>query len=176
MTLISGILFGLAPALQAARANLSEAIKESEAHASFGPRRHRLSAAMVCAEVALSLILLIGSGLLIRTFVVLLDTDPGFKAQNLLTLQIWTNGSKFKSTPALAGFYQDLVRRIEATPGVRSAAVVGAGLPLERGVNLNPGIWIEGRRNSFRRFPRSYTWLFPDARRAAACRKVLPGW
>jgi putative ABC transport system permease protein len=146
VAVLTGILFGLTPALQAARANLNEALKESDGHASFGKGRHRLSAAMVCAEVALSLILLIGSGLLIRTFVSLLDTDPGFNPQNLLTVQIWTTGSKYNSTPALSGFYEELVRRLEAIPGVQSAAMVGAGPPLDRGVNLNPGVWVEGQQ------------------------------
>jgi len=146
VAVISAILFGLAPALQAARANLQEAIKESEGHASFGRRRHRLSAAMVCAEVALSLILPIGSGLLIRTFVNLLDTDPGFNPQNMLAVQIWTTGSKYRSTPALSGFYEELVRRIGSIPGVQSVAIVAAGLPLDQGVNLNPGVWVDGHR------------------------------
>jgi predicted permease len=145
LAVLTGIVFGLAPALQAARANLNAALKESEGHASFGPRRQRLSAAMICAEMALSLILLVGSGLLIRTFISLLDTDPGFNPQNLLTVQVWTTGSKYNSTPALSGFYNELLRRIEAISGVQSAAVVGAGLPLDRGVNLNPGVWIDGQ-------------------------------
>jgi predicted permease len=159
VAVLTGILFGLAPALQAARGNLNVAIKESEGHATFGVRRHRLSAAMVCAEVALSLILLIGSGLLIRTFVSLLDTDPGFNPQHMLTVQIWTTGSKYNSTPALSGFYNELVRRIVAIPGVQNAAVVGAGLPLETGVNLNPGVWVEGHQ----RFPSvDYREITPD--------------
>jgi predicted permease len=159
IAVVTGILFGLAPALQAARANLNEAIKESEGHASFGLRRHRMSTAMVCAEVALSLILLIGSGLLIRTFISLLDTDPGFNPQNLLTLQIWTTGSKYTSTPALSGFCDELVRRVEAIPGVQGAAVVGAGLPLDTGVNLNPGVWVEGHQQ----FPSvDYREVTPD--------------
>jgi predicted permease len=141
----TGILFGLAPAVQAARASLNEALKDSEGRASSGFHRRRMSAAMVCAEVALSLILLIGSGLLIRTFIGLLSTDPGFNPHNLLTVQIWTLGSKYHSTPALSGFYQELERRIKAIPGVQSAAVVAAGLPLERGINLNPGVWMNGK-------------------------------
>jgi predicted permease len=159
VAVLTGILFGLAPALQAAGVNLNEAIKASESHASFGPRRHRLSAAMVCAEVALSLILLIGSGLLIRTFIGLLDKDPGFNPQNLLSVQVWTTGSKYTSTSALSGFYDELVRRIEAIPGVQSAAVVGAGLPLDSGVNLNPGVWVDGHQ----RFPSvDYREITPD--------------
>ncbi len=142
--LLTGILFGIAPAFQAAGTGVNETLKESEGRASLSLHRRRLSAAMVCAEVALSLILLIGSGLLIRTFVGLLTTDPGFNPRNLLTLQIWSTGSKYNSTPALHTFYQDLQRRIEAIPGVQSASIVAAGLPLERGINLNPGVMVNG--------------------------------
>lgn len=145
VAVLTGILFGLAPALHAGRADLNESLKESEGRASSGLHRRKLSSAMICAEVALSLILLIGSGLLIRTFVSLLSTDPGFNPRNMLTVQIWTTGSKYQSTPALSGFYDDLVRRIEAIPGVQGAAIVAAGLPLDTGGNLNPGVWVEGQ-------------------------------
>ncbi len=143
--LFTGILFGAAPTFQAARAGVNENLKETEGRTSLGLHHRRLGSAMVCAEVALSLILLIGSGLLIRTFVGLLSTDPGFNPRNLLTLQIWTTGSKYNSTPALHAFYQDMQRRIEAIPGVESASIVAAGLPLERGINLNPGVVVNGR-------------------------------
>jgi predicted permease len=146
IAVLAGILFGLAPAFQVSRANLNDALKEGVQYASAGLRHRRFSSGMVCAEMALSLILLIGSGLLIRTFVGLLNTDPGFSPQKMLTVQIWTTGSQYSSTPALANFYQELVRRIEAVPGVQSAAVVAAGLPLERGGNDNPGVWVGGRR------------------------------
>jgi len=144
VALLTGILFGLAPALQASHANLNESLREGEARATFSLRRRRLSAGMVSAEVALSLILLVGSGLLIRTFASLLRTYAGFDPHGLLTLEIWTTGSKYDSTPALSNFYQELVRRIEAIPGVQSAAVVAAGSPLEGGGNDNPGVRIGG--------------------------------
>lgn len=144
VAVLTGILFGLAPALQASRTNLNESLKEGEGRATFSLRRRRLSAGMVSAEVALSLILLVGSGLLIRTFASLLRTNAGFDPQGMLTLETWTTGSKYDSTPALASFYQELVRRIEAIPGVQSAAVVGAGSPLETGGNDNPGVRIGG--------------------------------
>jgi predicted permease len=146
VAVLTGTLFGFAPALHAARGNLNEALKADEGRAGFGLHRRKLSAAMVCAEVALSLILLIGSGLLIRTFISLLSTDPGFNPHNMLTVQIWTTGSKYNSTPALARYYQELVRRMETIPGVQSAAIVAAGLPLDRGGNVNPGVWVEGRQ------------------------------
>lgn len=142
IAVLTGILFGLAPAVQASRTNLNESLKEGETRTTHSLRRGRLTAAMVCAEVALSLLLLVGSGLLIRTFVGLLRTDPGFDPGGMLTVEIWTTGSKYKSAAQLANFYQELVRRIEAVPGVRSAALVAAGLPLERGGNVNPGVRV----------------------------------
>ena len=142
VALLTGILFGFAPALHTSRTNLNESLKEGETRATFSLRGRRLSAALVSAEVALSLVLLVGSGLLIRTFAGLLRTDPGFDPQGMLTLGIWTTGSKHDSTPALANFYEELVRRIRAIPGVKNAAVVAAGLPLERGGNVNPGVRV----------------------------------
>jgi putative ABC transport system permease protein len=146
--LLTGILFGITPAFQAAGTGVNETLKESEGRASLGLHRRRLSAAMVSAEVALSLILLIGSGLLIRTFIGLLSTDPGFNPRNMLALQIWTTGSKYNSTPALHAFYQEVQQRITAIPGVQSASVVAAGLPLERGINLNPGVMVNGHEEN----------------------------
>ncbi len=136
VAIATGILFGLAPALQASRTDLNESLKASGAQASISRGRRRLSAAMVSGEVALSLVLLLGSGLLIKTFANLLRTNPGFDPHHVLSLQIWTTGSKYNSTPALANFYRNLVHRIDAIPGVKSSAVVAVGLPLERGGNV----------------------------------------
>ncbi len=144
VAVLTGILFGLAPAHQAWRSNLTESLKEGETRTTFGLRGRRLGALMVSAEVALALLLLVASGLLMRTFAGLLRIDPGFDPRNMLTLEIWTTGSKLDSTPALANFYEALVGRIEAIPGVKSAAVVAAGLPLEGGGNVNPGVRIGG--------------------------------
>ncbi|PYU91929.1 MAG: hypothetical protein DMG25_13285 [Acidobacteria bacterium] len=148
VAVLTGLLSGLAPALTASRANLNESLKEGAGAAGLSPRRGRLSAAMVCLETALSLVLLIGSGLLIRTLVNLLRTNPGFDPHHALAVEIWTTGLKYDSMPALANFYQELVSRIEAVPGVESAAVVAAGLPLERGGNTNPGLRIGGQLES----------------------------
>ena len=92
------------------------------------------------------LVLLVGSGLLIRTLVNLLCVDPGFEPHHVLSLQIWTTGSRYKSSGALAGLYEDVVRRIKLIPGVESAAVVGAGLPLEPGGNVP--LKISGQKDS----------------------------
>jgi putative ABC transport system permease protein len=142
VAIAAGILFGLAPALEASRTNLNESLKEGARRASVGRGRRRLSDGMVSVEVALSLILLIGAGLLIVTFTNLLRTNPGFDPHDMLALSIWTTGSKYNSMPDLASFYQDLVRRMDAIPGVQSTAVVSGGLPLETGLNLNPGVRV----------------------------------
>lgn len=142
VAVLTGILFGIVPALQGSRVTLSESLKESTGRTSFGLRRSRLSHGMVSVEVALSLVLLIGAGLLIVTFANLVRTDPGFDARNMLALPIWTTGSRYNSMAKLADFYQGLVRRITAIPGVQSAAVVGAGLPLRFGGNSNPGVRV----------------------------------
>jgi predicted permease len=146
VAVLAGILFGLAPALQAARADLREYLKESGRWSSAGRSHRRLQGALATAEMALSLVLLVGSGLLIRTFANLLSTDPGFDPRPVLSLQVWTTGSQYKSQDALATFYANVVRRIEAVPGVESAAVVAAGLPLEQGGN--EGFQILGRKDS----------------------------
>lgn len=131
--LLASILFGMVPAVRASRPDLANPLKEAGGWASL--RRHRLGSVLVSAEVALSLVLLVGSGLLIRTFANLLRTKPGIDPHNVLSVPIWTTGTQYKSGGDLARFYETALGRIEAIPGVESAAVVAAGLPLERGGN-----------------------------------------
>jgi predicted permease len=145
IAVMAGILFGLAPALRASRQDLNDSLKEGGGRGSS--QRHRLGSALVVAEVALSLVLLVGSGLLIETFANLLRTDPGFDPHNVLSLPIWTTGTQYNSGGDLANFYEGALRRIEAIPGVDSAAVVAAGLPLERGGN--DYIRVAGERQGF---------------------------
>ncbi|HET7215772.1 MAG TPA: ABC transporter permease [Terriglobia bacterium] len=133
VAMLSGILFGVAPAFRTSRMDLSEAIKEGGERGTSG--RYRLGSALASAEVSLSLVLLVGSGLLLGTFIHLLHINPGFDPHNVLSLQIWTTGPQFKSGTGLANLYEDALRRIRTIPGVQSAAVVAAGLPLERGGN-----------------------------------------
>lgn len=132
--IVAGILFGLAPAVQVFRADVNEILKESGGRAISG--RHGLGSALAVGEVALSLVLLIGSGLLIKTFVNLLRVDLGFQPEHVLSLQIWTVGAHYKSNSELATLHENIVRRLEAVPGVESASVIAAGLPLERGGNV----------------------------------------
>jgi len=157
VALLSGILFGVAPAFRASWLDLNEALKEGGARGIS--RRHRLGLALASTEVALSLVLLVGSSLLIETFVHLLRTDPGFDPHNVLSVPIWTTGTQYKSVADLANLYEDALRRIRALPGVDSAAVVAAGLPLETGGN--DYIHIAGQKDA-EGFSADYREITPE--------------
>ena len=133
VSLLTGVLFGLAPAIYATRTNLSETLKEGDGRASAGGRRSRLRKGLVAAEFALSLVLLTGAGLMISTFAKLIATDPGFDPRHVLAIEFWLTGSKYDSTQAILNFYRAVERRIETLPGVKGVGIVAAGLPLERG-------------------------------------------
>ncbi len=139
--LLTGVLFGLVPALRGSRAELHDSLKEG-GRATGTARQGRLRGALVVAEVALSLVLLVGAGLLIGTMRNMLRTDPGFEPRGVLTAEIWLTGTGRDFTAQISGLYRDLVARLEGVPGVRSAAVVEAGLPLTRGGNR--GVRLDG--------------------------------
>jgi len=137
VSLMTGLLFGLAPALQASRLNLTEALKEGDRGSAS--TRQRLRSVLVISEVALTLTLLVGAGLLIQSFRRVLQVDPGFKPQNLLTMQVSVNNPDGHQ---IATFFQQLQENIRKLPGVKSVAVSN-GLPL--GVANNPIFIIVGR-------------------------------
>jgi putative ABC transport system permease protein len=141
VVLITGILFGLAPALRASRANLSETLKEG-GRSLVGSGNQRLRSALVVAEVALSLVLLIGAGLLIRSFVRVQQVEPGFAAQNVLSLRLSVDGTTYEKQPRRMSFYKQLWERISQIPGVESAGGSSI-LPLSGG-NSWGSISIEG--------------------------------
>ena len=127
LSVFTGLAFGVAPAWQASRASSARVI---------GSRQQaRLRNGLVVGEIALSLILLVGAGLLIQTFARLIGTDPGFETRRLVSAEIWLTGTRYDSTRAISGFYRDLTSRLAALPGVQGAAVVEAGLPLQQGGN-----------------------------------------
>jgi putative ABC transport system permease protein len=128
VSLLTGVLFGLAPALQSSRLNLNQALKEG-GRGTAGKADNRLRGAFVIAEVALSLVLLVGAGLLIRSFVHLLNVDTGFRPERLLTLRVELSQAKVQDPAQAAGFYQQVLERIQALPGVEAASVVNA-LPI----------------------------------------------
>ena len=141
LSVMSGVLFGLAPAWQLSKPDLNSALKEGGRQGTSGS--HRLRALLVVSEVALSLMLLISAGLLIRSFLQLVKTDPGFNSANLLTMNLVLPGAKYKDEPQRAAFYSELVRRVEGLPGVESTAAVNH-LPLGGSNSSNPFL-IEGQ-------------------------------
>jgi putative ABC transport system permease protein len=143
VAMLTGLIFGLVPALQASIFNPNETLKEGGRDSSSGSRGNRIRGLLVIAEVAVSLVLLIGAGLLINSFLRLRNVDPGFRTDNLLTMKIVLPQLKYPSQERRSAFYTDVVRRVEALPGVKSAAVT-TNLPLYKQGN-STGINIEGR-------------------------------
>ncbi len=142
LSLATGILFGLVPAVQASRADLNITLKETGARGGSGLRQNKLRGLLVMAEMALAMVLLIGAGLLIRTFSALHNVAPGFDAHNVLTMDTALTGSRFDRTKAIDLMTREALDRIHAIPGVEAAAATSY-LPLEGGLGL--GFIIEGR-------------------------------
>jgi predicted permease len=134
LTALTGLVFGVAPALAASRIDLNSALKEGGRSAMQGHEHHRLRAALVVGEVALSLVLLAGAGLLVRSFARLLETDLGFQPEHVLTASLSLPASQYTADRQLRSFYRDLVERLEQLPGVRAGGA-STDLPLEGGWN-----------------------------------------
>ncbi|HKG91901.1 MAG TPA: ABC transporter permease [Gemmatimonadaceae bacterium] len=140
----TGLLFGLAPALQSARPNLNETLRDAGARgSSAGRSRQRVRSALVVAEVALSLILLVGATLMIRSFVSLQSVQPGFDPGNVLTMRLFLGGANYDSLQQRTVFFDQLLARVRALPGVTSAGIIN-NLPLG-GSNNNSSIVVEGQ-------------------------------
>src|SRR6266704_5688491 len=135
-SLCVGVVLGLLPAWQATTADPHVGLKEGTGRATTGAGTGRLRGALVVSESALSLVLLVGAGLLFRTVANLMRTDAGFDPRRVVAAEIWLTGSRYDSTSTIAAFYDRLRERLEASPGVRWAAVIEAGIPLVRGGNL----------------------------------------
>ncbi|HEV8187224.1 MAG TPA: ABC transporter permease [Pyrinomonadaceae bacterium] len=143
VSVATGLVFGLAPAIQAVRFNQIETLKEGGRDAATGGSGKRLRSLLVMAEVAISLVLLIGAGLLINSFLRLRNVDPGFRAENLLTMKIVLPEPKYEKWKMRSTFYSDLIQRVQSLPGVKSAAVT-TNLPLYSQGN-SIGVSIEGK-------------------------------
>ena len=147
LSVFSGILFGLAPALRIARIDLhsvlSDGTRGSAGTGAVWGRGNNLRRLLVVSELALSVILLIGAGLLTRSFAHLESVSPGFNPQNVLTLELTMNGHRYKDGPALLAAYRQLNERLERIPGVSAAGSI-TSLPLSEMFAWGP-ITIEGR-------------------------------
>jgi putative ABC transport system permease protein len=143
VTLITTLLFGLAPALESSKPDLTVSLKESGQKGATGSSGQRLRAALVVAEVALSLVLVVGAGLMIRSFIKLQQVDPGFNPENILTLRVTLPGSRYPENSDLNAFFDQAERRIGSLAGVVS---IGATTkPALTGYNYTTDFTIEGR-------------------------------
>ena len=119
----TGLVFGLAPALQASQGDLNESLKEGGRGGGEGARGRRVRNALVVAEVALALVLLAGAGLMIKSFLRLQEVELGFNPERVLSMRVQLSGTNYREGARTVAFYEQLIERIEATPGVQAAAI-----------------------------------------------------
>jgi putative ABC transport system permease protein len=142
LSVLTSLIFGLLPALEASRPNTNESLKEGGRGTTAG-RAHRVLNWFVVAQVALSLMLLIGSGLMIKSLLRLQSVDPGFDRNNLLTVSVTLPRAKYTEPPKRIEFFQQLLARVRQLPGVR--AVGAASAPPFMGLGAATGFDIEGQ-------------------------------
>lgn len=135
VSVLTGIVFGMIPAVQLARTDLNSTLKDASGRSGTGLHRNRTFGALVVSEVALALVLLVSSALLVRTFIELRNVNPGFNTHNILTARVSMVGQKYTRAAAVESLDRQAEERIEAIPGV-VAATPAVSLPLESSVDL----------------------------------------
>jgi putative ABC transport system permease protein len=159
LSLLTVLLFGLVPAWQSGRIHLNDALKESGRGASRG---QGLRGVLVVAEIALTLVLLIGSGLMLRSLIHLQRVDLGFNPENLLTVRVSLLDSKYPEPHQVAAYYEQLLARIKRLPGVESAGITSSP-PMIKLNNMSSGFQIEGQPVEPGRGPTArYAVVSPD--------------
>jgi putative ABC transport system permease protein len=146
LTLLTGLLFGLAPALQSSRPNLVRTLKES-GQRSVGGLSPRLRRILTVGEIALALVLLIGAGLLINSFRALLQVAPGFNPERVLTFELAPTTVKYDTSEKRSALYQSIIERLHAIPGVATVGAI-SHLPVVHGGGQAYPINVEGRPKS----------------------------
>lgn len=129
LAILTGVLFGLTPALRAYQMGLSAGLREG-IRSTASESSRRLDSWLVGAQVALSIMLLIGAGLLLKSFAHLLAVNPGFRPENLLTMRLSLSGQRYDSPEKMTHFYDALIERVRGTPGVRAAGLI-SNLPIQ---------------------------------------------
>ena len=142
LSLATGLLFGLLPALQLSRPDLNPVLRAEDRGSAGSRRRHRARAALVVAQVALSMVLLVGAGLLIHSLVRMRQVNAGFDPHHLLTMNIALPPARYSRRAQMVEFYDQVVKHLSGMPGVRSAAIASA-LPV-RPVRFSP-VLVEGQ-------------------------------
>ena len=141
LSLLTGLIFGLVPAIQSSKTDVQTALKEG-GNSGQSPRGNWIRSSLVVLEIAAALILLVGAGLLIKSFMQLLGTDPGLKPENVVTMGLTLPQSVYSTPQSRAAFYQQVLDRVAAGPGVEAAGVVKI-LPIQNS-GYNGKIWVEG--------------------------------
>jgi putative ABC transport system permease protein len=149
-SVLTGILFGLAPALYGARSDLNSVIKGDAGFGSSAPTHVRLRSSLVAGQIALSLVLLVGAGLLVKDLVVVLRLQTGLRTDRVVTFALAPPHAKYRTPERRTGFYRDLLERLCSAPGVDTAALVDT-LPMTGGMT-GGGFQIEGR-------PKAADWV-----------------
>ncbi len=134
LSLLTGMIFGMAPAMHISKTDLQDAIKDGGIRGA-SRRGSWLRGLLVVAEVAAALILLVGAGLLLKSFLHLLRVNPGFRTENVLTMRISLPDGKYKSADTIAGFYRQLLDRVAPLPGVEASGVINLLPVLQAGYN-----------------------------------------
>ncbi len=161
LSVLTGLIFGIIPALTRAEPTLNETLKEGgRANSAFG--RGRIRGALIVSEVALSVALLVGAGLLMKSFWRLMQVNPGFQPDHMLTMNVALIGEKYKETGQVISFFREVPSRLGALPGVKAVSAVSV-LPISGG-DGNGNLTIEGRD-------------FPPAQTpSASFRRILPNY
>jgi putative ABC transport system permease protein len=165
VTIATGLLFGFAPALSMLKTNLVESLKDGDRGATAGVASKRLKNILVIAEIALAFVLLTGAGLLLRSFLALQNVTPGFRPDHLLTAQVALPGARYPKGADVAAFYDRLVLRLRALPGVEAAGA-GSDIPWS-GYNENSTFEVVSHPLPLNQQPSArYHFVTPDYFRA----------
>jgi len=144
MSLLTGLLFGIVPALRLSKPDLAQALKDG-GRGSVGTGRQRLRSALVVAEIAIAVVLLVGAALFIGSFVALMRVDPGFDPSNVLTVQVTPRWEPGKEGADVTQVYQQILDRLKQAPEVTHAAVIAGGMPLS-GAMMSTTMTIPGAK------------------------------
>ena len=162
LALLAGVLFGIVPAMRSARPNLNDSLKEAGRSGSSGVAARRIGDALIVAEVAVSLVLLVGAGLLIRSFLRLIQSDSGLNTERVIAMTVEVPSHRYGkyevggANPSRARLFDEIAQRLQNLPGAKSATVT-ALLPLRHGPNPW-GMHIEGKPEASTRVDKDGMW------------------
>ena len=160
ISLLTGLAFGVVPAWQTTRSEVNEALKDGGRGSSLGRGRNKARSFLIVSEIALSLVLLIGAGLMIKSFIRLAHVKPGFETANIATTRLSLPTAQYGTPSSRAMFFQQVITRIQTIPGVQSAAAISR-LPLTPG-NSSRSLNLEGRTAPNEGFNADYRVISPD--------------